>query len=127
MLGLLNAIHSVIPSYGLTMILLALVVRVALWPLANQQFKSMAEMQQVQTQKIMAIVSPVMIAYFGWRYKWASALLIYWLALNVFTLAQQLWMYRKYGLLGGKSSVPAPVEEALPALKGGKNGAARQN
>jgi YidC/Oxa1 family membrane protein insertase len=244
MLGLLNAIHSVVPSYGLTMILLALIVRVALWPLANQQFKSMAEMQKVQplmkelqakfkgqpqelqaatmalykehgvnplagcfpmliqlpillglfwainsqldkfshegflwigtalskhfpdifatslaaldvplfalyvvsmyisvkygsppssdpqqaqTQKIMAIVSPVMIAYFGWRYKWASALLIYWLALNVFTLAQQLWMYRKYGLLGGKATAPVAVEDAAPETKGGKNGAARQN
>jgi len=48
MLGLLNAIHGVIPSYGLDMILLALVVRVALFPLAQQQFKSMAEMQKVQ-------------------------------------------------------------------------------
>ena len=242
MLGLLNAIHSVIPSYGLTMILLALVVRVALWPLANQQFKSMAEMQKVQplvkalqakhkgnpqelqaqtmalykehgvnplagcfpmliqlpillglfwainsqldkfshegflwigtplsahfpdifatslatldlplfvlyvismyisvrygsppstdpqqaqTQKIMAIVSPVMIAYFGWKYRWASALLIYWLALNVFTMSQQMWMYRKYGLLGGKAAVPATPELAA-APAGGKNGAARQ-
>jgi YidC/Oxa1 family membrane protein insertase len=244
MLGLLNAIHSVIPSYGLTMILLALVVRVALWPLANQQFKSMAEMQKVQplvkalqaklkgnpqelqaqtmalykehgvnplagcfpmliqlpvllglfyainsqldrfshegflwigtplshhfpeifatslaaldiplfvlyvismyisvrygsppstdpqqaqTQKIMAIVSPVMIAYFGWKYRWASALLIYWLALNVFTMSQQMWMYRKYGLLGGKKTEPEGTLE-LPAAPapGGKNGSARQ-
>ena len=216
MLGLLNAIHSVVPSYGLDMILLALVVRLSLFPLAQQQFKSMAEMQkaaaaaqeiaseeqrqparaasaddgalqrarrqpagrllpdadpaadpaglvlrdhtrrsgrnsptagaslwigsplshgvtrnifatslatldmslfvlyvvsmyisvrygsppssdpqQAQTQKIMAIVSPLMIAYFGYKYQWASALLIYWLALNVFTMAQQFYMYRK--------------------------------
>jgi membrane protein insertase Oxa1/YidC/SpoIIIJ len=40
MLGLLNAIHGIIPSYGVDMILLALVVRVALFPLAQQQFKS---------------------------------------------------------------------------------------
>lgn len=237
MIGLLNAIHSVVPSYGLTMILLALVVRLALWPLAQQQFKSMAEMQKVQpllkalqakhkgnpqelqaqtmalykehgvnplagcfpmviqlpillglfwaiqseihlftsehflwigsaishaypqifatslaeldmplfalyvvsmyisvrygsppssdpqqaqTQKIMAIVSPAMIAYFGWRYKWASALLIYWLALNVFTMAQQLYMYRRYGLLGGPKAAP-PAEAAAvaaPAVSG---------
>jgi YidC/Oxa1 family membrane protein insertase len=45
--------------------------------------------QQAQTQKIMAIVSPAMIAFFGFRYRWASALYIYWLALNVFTVAQQ--------------------------------------
>lgn len=246
MLGLLNAIHSMVPSYGLTMILLALFVRAGLWPLANQQFKSMAEMQKVQpllkalqakhkgnpqelqtatmalykehgvnplagclplliqlpillalfyainsqldkfrtegflwigsglsqqfpdifatslaaldiplfllyvvsmyisvrfgsppssdpqqaqTQKIMAVVSPAMIAYFGWKYKWASALIIYWLALNVFTLAQQMWMYRKYGIIGpkpapaGAPAIPAkdaPVE--VPASKNGSSG-----
>ena len=32
-----------------------------------------------QTQKIMAFVSPLMIAVFGFQYKWASALLVYWL------------------------------------------------
>ncbi len=235
MLGLLNAIHGVIPSYGLDMILLALVVRVALFPLAQQQFKSMAEMQKVQpllkalqvkhkgnpqdlqaatmalykehgvnplagcfplliqlpillglfwainshlkdfakesflwigsplsvhfpqvfatslaaldmplfvlyivsmyvsvrygsppssdpqqaqTQKIMAFVSPLMIAYFGFRYHWASALLIYWLALNVLTMAQQLFMYRKYGLIGGPKPVAAELVPAAAAGNG---------
>jgi YidC/Oxa1 family membrane protein insertase len=252
MLGLLNEIHRFVPSYGLDMILLALVVRLALFPLAQQQFKSMAEMQKVQpllkaiqaehkgkpqelqaatmalykehgvnplagcfpmliqlpillglfyainsqlskfstehflwigspisghfpsffptffatslatldfplfilyivsmyisvrygsppssdpqqaqTQKIMAIVSPAMIAYFGFRYHWASALLIYWLALNMLTMAQQFFMYRKYGLIGPKKVVAEPVvavpagngkSSARPAVTGGKNG-----
>jgi YidC/Oxa1 family membrane protein insertase len=278
MLGLLNAIHAVVPAYGLDMVLLALVVRLALFPLAQQQFKSMAEMQKVQpllkklqaeykgkpqelqaatmalykehgvnplagcfpmliqlpillglfyaiqehvgcdpndwkslvaggikqcvvdgkatataapgdfwsqhflwigsalsqhypqifatslatldmglfvlyvvsmyisvrygsppssdpqqaqTQKIMAIMSPAMIAYFGWRYHWASALLIYWLTLNVLTMAQQFYMYRRYGLIGPKKVAVEPVEATVltgaktsnrPALAGGKNG-----
>lgn len=269
MLGLLNAIHAVVPAYGLDMVLLALVVRLALFPLAQQQFKSMAEMQKVQpllkklqaeykgkpqelqaatmalykehgvnplagcfpmliqlpillglfyaiqthvgcdpldwtgkvckiagqtaapgdfwgahflwigsalslhfpqifatslatldmplfvlyivsmyisvrygsppssdpqqaqTQKIMAIMSPAMIAYFGWRYHWASALLIYWLTLNVLTMAQQFYMYRRYGLIGPKKVAIEPVEAVAvaggktsnrPALTGGKNG-----
>jgi YidC/Oxa1 family membrane protein insertase len=248
MLGLLKAIHSVVPSYGLDMVLLALVVRLALFPLAQQQFKSMAEMQKVQpllkkiqaefkgkpqelqaatmalykehgvnplagcfpmviqlpillglfyainsqlaefkaahflwmqdgidklthgvlaanlgemdfvllvlyvvsmylsvrygsppssdpqqaqTQKIMAIVSPAMIAYFGWRYHWASALLIYWLMLNVLTMAQQFYMYRRYGLIGPKKVAVETVETApitngktsnRQAITGGKNG-----
>ena len=248
MLGLLKAIHSVIPSYGLDMLLLALVVRLALFPLAQQQFKSMAEMQKVQpllkkiqaefkgkpqelqaatmalykehgvnplagcfpmliqlpillglfyainsqlaefkaahflwmqngidtlthgvlaanlgemdfvllvlyvvsmylsvrygsppssdpqqaqTQKIMAIVSPAMIAYFGWRYHWASALLIYWLTLNVLTMAQQFYMYRRYGLIGPKKAAVETLEVAplangktsnRQAITGGKNG-----
>ena len=88
--------------------------------------------QQAQTQKIMAIVSPAMIAYFGWRYHWASALLIYWLALNVLTMAQQFFMYRKYGLIGAKKVAADPVEAEArgrrqttsnrPAITGGKNG-----
>jgi YidC/Oxa1 family membrane protein insertase len=83
--------------------------------------------QQAQTQKIMSIMSPVMIAWFGWKYKWASALLIYWFALNVFTMAQQWWMYRRYGLWGPKPvAVEVPAEAAPEALPGGKNGAARK-
>ena len=88
--------------------------------------------QQAQTQKIMAIVSPAMIAYFGWRYHWASALLIYWLALNVLTMAQQFYMYRRYGLIGPKKVVLEPVAKRRavasgkssnrPAITGGKNG-----
>ena len=250
MLGLLNGIHSVVPSYGLDMILLALIVRLAMWPLAEKQFKSMAEMQKVQpllkalqakhkgqpqelqaatmalykehgvnplagcfpmliqlpvllglfwainsqldhfksqhflwigsalsvhypqilatslaaldmplfilyivsmyvsvrygsppssdpqqaqTQKIMAFISPAMIAWFGFKYQWASALLIYWLALNVFTMSQQLFMYRRFGLIGPKRAAMLAEAEAaaLPLAangksKNGKNGAAGQ-
>jgi YidC/Oxa1 family membrane protein insertase len=73
--------------------------------------------QQAQTQKIMAIVSPAMIAFFGFKYRWASALYIYWLALNVFTVAQQYVMFRRYGLIGGKKTVAAAAV-ATPALAG---------
>jgi len=73
--------------------------------------------QQAQTQKIMAIVSPAMIAFFGFKYRWASALYIYWLALNVFTVAQQYIMFRRYGLIGPKkdAAVPAVATAALAA------------
>ncbi len=220
--AVLTAIHTVIPSYGWSLIILALVVRLALWPLTAMQFRSMAEMQKVaplikqlqakykgdpqrlqqeqmalykehnvnplagcvpmliqfpiliglywaiqgrietfvnehwlwigsalshkypqmlatslavpdvvllvlyvvsmyftvrfgsppsqdpqqaQTQKIMAFISPAMIAYFGFRYRWASALYIYWLATNVFTVAQQLYLFRRYGI--GHNAAPA--------------------
>ncbi|HTJ28118.1 MAG TPA: YidC/Oxa1 family membrane protein insertase [Candidatus Limnocylindria bacterium] len=235
----LTAVHSVIPNYGVALIVLALLVRVVLWPLTNMQFKSMAEMQKVQplvkqlqakykndqqqlnqkmmelykehkvnplagcvpmliqfpiliglywaiqerigdfknehflwigsplsehfhqflatslavpdvallalyvvsmyftvrygsppstdpqqaqTQKIMAIASPAMIAIFGFKYRWASALYIYWLAMNVFTVGQQLLMYRKHGLIGANAAaaaaLPATIEQAAP--KGAK-------
>jgi YidC/Oxa1 family membrane protein insertase len=84
--------------------------------------------QQAQTQKIMAFVSPAMIAYFGFQYKWASALYIYWLAMNVFTVAQQLWMYRKFGIGmpaavvadSAPKNVTPPNENARKALKDGE-------
>ena len=88
--------------------------------------------QQAQTQKIMAFMSPAMIAFFGFQYKWASALLVYWLTLNILTMAQQYFMFRKYGLVGGPRLAPAEPAPALPvknaktskreALPGGKNG-----
>ncbi len=51
---------------------------------------------QARTQKMMAILSPAMIAYFGFRARWPSAMILYWTALNVFTMAQQLYLLRKY-------------------------------
>ncbi len=259
--AVLNVLHGVVPSYGLDMILIALIVRLALWPLAQTQFKSMAEMQklqpllkglqakhkgnaqelqaatmalykehgvnplagcfpmliqlpilfglywaindhvgcnpahwdaiknvcstggtmapgdfwnakflwigspfseqaahifatslatldyplfilyvvsmyisvrygsppssdpqQAQTQKIMAFVSPAMIAFFGWKYQFASALLLYWLSLNVFTMAQQFFMYRKFGLIGG----PATAALEPVVATNGKSSSARQ-
>ena len=227
-------IHKVIPSYGWALIALAFVVRLALWPLSNMQFKSMAEMQKVQplvkqlqakfkndpqaqnaammalykehkvnplagclpmlvqfpiliglywaiqgqissfthehwlwigssisqrfpdvfaqslavpdifllclyvvsmyftvrygsppstdpqqaqTQKLMAFISPAMIAFFGFKYRWASALYIYWLATNVFTVAQQYLMFRKYGLVGGgRATAAAALPSPVPAV-----------
>ncbi len=227
-------IHKVIPSYGWALIALAFVVRLALWPLSNMQFKSMAEMQKVQplvkqlqakfkndpqaqnaammalykehkvnplagclpmlvqfpiliglywaiqgqissfthehwlwigssisqrfpdvfaqslavpdifllclyvvsmyftvrygsppstdpqqaqTQKLMAFISPAMIAFFGFKYRWASALYIYWLATNVFTVAQQYLMFRKYGLVGGgRAAAAAALPSPVPAV-----------
>ena len=232
----LTEIHHFVPSYGWSLILLALVVRLALWPLSQAQFKSMAQMQklqplikglqakfkgdpaklntemmslykehkvnplagcfpvvlqlpilialywsiqgrlgdfanehfawigsslsvqypailgtslattdmillalyvismylsvrygsppstdpqQAQTQKIMAFVSPAMIAYIGLRYHWASALILYWLSINVFTMAQQLFLYRRYGLVGPRATATAAVAPVLVATSNG--------
>jgi YidC/Oxa1 family membrane protein insertase len=52
--------------------------------------------QQAQQQRIMAFISPAMIGYLGFRYHWPSALLLYWLSFNVFTMAQQFYLINKY-------------------------------
>jgi YidC/Oxa1 family membrane protein insertase len=78
--------------------------------------------QQAQQQKIMAFISPVMIGYFGFKYAWPSALILYWLAFNVFTMGQQYYLINKYHR---NPSAVGPHPEAAPALAAGgnKNGA----
>lgn len=66
---------------------------------------------QIQQQKIMAFISPVMVGYLGFRYAWPSALIIYWLSFNVFTMAQQLFLIRKYHR---NPSAVGPHPEAAP-------------
>jgi YidC/Oxa1 family membrane protein insertase len=82
--------------------------------------------QQAQTQKIMAFMSPAMIAYFGFQYKWASALYIYWLASNVFTVAQQFYMYRKFGLIGPQAKANREAAAALAASSSLLDGAVKE-
>lgn len=71
--------------------------------------------QQAQQQKIMALVSPVMIAFIG-RF-WPSALILYWLTFNVLTMGQQFWLMRRFraaqaagGAGSGGAAVPLNPE-----------------
>jgi YidC/Oxa1 family membrane protein insertase len=52
--------------------------------------------QQVQTQRMMAVISPVMLGYLGWKYHWPSAMVLYWFAYNAFTMGQQFYLLRRY-------------------------------
>jgi YidC/Oxa1 family membrane protein insertase len=80
-----------------------------------------------QQQKIMAFVSPAMIGYFGYQYHWPSGLLIYWIAFNLATTAQQFILMRQPG--GAKAAaVPngaAGKPEAALAVKPASNGSPR--
>lgn len=82
---------------------------------------------QAQQQKIMAFISPAMVGYLGFRYAWPSALIIYWLSFNVFTMAQQLYLINKYHR---NPAAVGPHPEALVAAEsrvagtGASNGAA---
>lgn len=51
---------------------------------------------QVGTQKIMQIASPLMIGFFAFKAHWPSAMIVYWFAYNVFTMAQQFYLLRRY-------------------------------
>jgi YidC/Oxa1 family membrane protein insertase len=52
--------------------------------------------QQAQQQRIMAFISPAMIGYLSFKYAWPSALILYWLSFNVFQVAQQFYLIKRY-------------------------------
>jgi YidC/Oxa1 family membrane protein insertase len=52
--------------------------------------------QQAQTQKMMAIFSPIMLGYMGFQFKWPAAMVLYWFAYNIFNMAQQFYLLKKY-------------------------------
>ncbi|GAC1394185.1 MAG: hypothetical protein NVSMB31_14340 [Vulcanimicrobiaceae bacterium] len=89
---------------------------------------------QAQTQKLMAIMSPAMLAYFGFKAQWPSAMILYWIALNVFTMAQQLYLLRKYhqplSVLDSEHAVldtaAAPAAQTSPKALAATNGSSRR-
>ena len=45
---------------------------------------------------MMSFLSPVMLFVFGFQYAWPSALVLYWLCSNLFQMAQQFYMLRRF-------------------------------
>ena len=82
---------------------------------------------QAQQQKIMAFISPAMIGYLGFRYHWPSALILYWLSYNLFTMAQQFYLIGKYHRnpadVGPHPEAKAASGEAKTAIPASSNGA----
>ena len=52
--------------------------------------------QQAQMQRTMSFISPLMLGFFGWRYHWPSAMVLYWFSYNAFTMAQTFYMLRRF-------------------------------
>jgi YidC/Oxa1 family membrane protein insertase len=63
--------------------------------------------QAAQQQKIMALVSPVMIAFIG--RSWPSALILYWLTFNVLTMAQQFYLMGRFRRAAATATPAAPA------------------
>jgi YidC/Oxa1 family membrane protein insertase len=51
---------------------------------------------QAQQLKIMQVMSPLMIGFFGFKAQWPAAMVLYWLSYNLFTMGQQLYLLRRY-------------------------------
>ncbi len=47
-LWFMNKIHSVVPNYGIAIILLTVFTKILLWPLGSKSYKSMSEMKKLQ-------------------------------------------------------------------------------
>jgi YidC/Oxa1 family membrane protein insertase len=47
-LWLMNLFYSVIPNYGVAIIILTMLVKILLWPLGQKSYKSMSEMKKLQ-------------------------------------------------------------------------------
>ena len=47
-LWLMNLFYSVIPNYGVAIIIMTLLVKLLLWPLGQKSYKSMSEMKKIQ-------------------------------------------------------------------------------
>ncbi len=77
---------------------LILIVLYALSMYLSVRYVSMpaTDPQQAQTQRMMAIISPVMLGFLGVKYGWPSAMVLYWFAYNVFTMGQQFYLLRRY-------------------------------
>jgi YidC/Oxa1 family membrane protein insertase len=45
---LMNKLYSVIPNYGIAIIILTLLIKAVLWPLGSKSYKSMSEMKKIQ-------------------------------------------------------------------------------
>jgi len=44
----MNFIYSIIPNYGIAIIILTICTKLVLWPLGNKSYKSMSEMKKIQ-------------------------------------------------------------------------------
>jgi YidC/Oxa1 family membrane protein insertase len=45
---LMNKVYSVIPNYGIAIIILTILIKAILWPLGSKSYKSMSEMKKIQ-------------------------------------------------------------------------------
>ena len=90
--------------------------------------------QQAQMQRNMAILSPLMLGFFGWRYQWPSAMVLYWFSYNILTMARQFYLLRRYhqplALIDSEHVITedasgAPGAKVLPKAAPSGNGVAQ--
>ncbi len=86
--------------------------------------------QQAQTQKMMAIFSPIMLGYMGFQFKWPSAMVLYWFSYNAFTMGQQFYLLKRFhqplSVLDNEHAITDIAEQPAPAKAVASNGAPKK-
>lgn len=88
--------------------------------------------QQAQMQKMMAFMMPLMFSYIGFQAKWPSAMVLYWFSFNLFNMAQQFYMLKRYhqplAVLDNEHPVTELAAAPPPAVSpAATNGAAKKS
>jgi len=84
------------PNLAAADIVLLLLYAISMYFYSRYATMPSADPQQAQTQKLMAIFSPLMLGFLGLRYNWPSAMVLYWFSYNLFTMGQQFYLLGKY-------------------------------
>lgn len=102
------------------MVLLALYV-VSMYFSVRYGTAPAADPAQAQQQKIMAFISPVIIAWVG--RSWYSALILYWFFFNAFSMVQSFYLLRKYGMMKpATAGAPVDAKNVTPPAGARPNG-----
>ncbi len=93
---IMSAIYSVVPSYGMTIIIVAIVIRILIFPLTMKQSRSMVEMQRLQPH-----LKRLQAKYRNDRQKLSEETMALYRANNVNPLASCLPLLVQMPLLSG--------------------------
>lgn len=77
-------------------LILLLAYMISMYLMARYATMPSTDPQQAQMQKMMAWFSPLMLGYFSLQWKWPSAMVLYWLSYNLFTMGQQFYLLKRY-------------------------------
>jgi len=119
-------IHLFAANLGSADLILILIYMVSQYISMRYTTMPATDPSQAQQLKMMQVISPLMIGFFGLRANWPSAMVLYWIAYNLFRMGQQLYLLRKYheplSFIDSDhvitEDVPAAPAKALPSGNG---------
>lgn len=74
-----------------------------------------ADPQQLQQQRMMLVMMPLVFGVVMWQGQWSSAFMLYWLILNLASMYQSWVVARHFGLYNQSTPAKAPTASTPPA------------